>query len=356
MKTTVIALSLAVAAHANDTERIRIIREVNEDPSSTWTASISPRFAGTDFDVVKNLCGALIKPDSELRTVMHHAINAEELVSIPDNFDSREAWPNCESIKEIRDQADCGSCWAFGAVEAASDRICIATNGKVQTRLSPENLVSCCDGCGYGCQGGFPKAAWDYFVHQGVPSGGLYGDSSTCQPYSMKPCDHHTIGKYGPCPAGIEDTPKCRSKCDYDSTVSTSLKEEATTNKFSESYYIGSHVSQIQKEIMTNGPVEAAFTVYADFESYTSGVYQHKTGSQLGGHAVKILGWGVEDETPYWLVANSWNEDWGEDGFFRIKRGHNECGIESQIVAGTYTPPKNNGGLRNGMIQFFDDA
>lgn len=48
--------------------------------------------------------------------------------SIPDNFDSRENWPNCESIKEIRDQSTCGSCWAFGAAEAMSDRWCIAHN------------------------------------------------------------------------------------------------------------------------------------------------------------------------------------------------------------------------------------
>ena len=63
---------------------------------------------------------------------------------------------------------------------------------------------------------------------------------------------------------------------------------------------------------MTFGPVEAAFSVYEDFLSYKSGVYQQKSGSPLGGHAVKILGWGVENETPYWLVANSWNEDWGD--------------------------------------------
>jgi len=49
-------------------------------------------------------------------------------VSIPDSFDSRTQWPNCESIKEIRDQSACGSCWAFGACEAMSDRICIASN------------------------------------------------------------------------------------------------------------------------------------------------------------------------------------------------------------------------------------
>lgn len=65
-----------------------------------------------------------------------------------------------------------------------------------------------------------------------------------------------------------------------------------------------------------------------------SGVYQHVTGAALGGHAIKILGWGVEEGTPYWLVANSWNTDWGNGGFFKILRGQDHCGIESSISAG----------------------
>lgn len=85
---------------------------------------------------------------------------------------------------------------------------------------------------------------------------------------------------------------------------------------------------------MTHGPVEAAFTVYNDFLTYKSGVYRHTSGAALGGHAIKIVGWGVENGTPYWLVANSWNEDWGDKGFFKILRGKNECGIEGEIVAG----------------------
>lgn len=88
------------------------------------------------------------------------------------------------------------------------------------------------------------------------------------------------------------------------------------------------------REIMTNGPVEAAFDVYGDFPNYHSGVYQHVIGEFLGGHAVKMLGWGIEHGTPYWLIANSWNEYWGEEGYFKIKRGTNECGIEADIVAG----------------------
>jgi len=55
----------------------------------------------------------------------------------------------------------------------------------------------------------------------------------------------------------------------------------------------------------------------------------------LGGHAVKLLGWGVENGVKYWLLANSWNEDWGAEGFFKILRGSNHCGIEGGLVAGT---------------------
>ena len=85
---------------------------------------------------------------------------------------------------------------------------------------------------------------------------------------------------------------------------------------------------------MANGPVEASLTVYSDFLTYKSGVYHHVQGTKLGGHSVKIIGWGEENGTPYWLVANSWNEDWGDHGFFKIKRGSDECGIEKEVLAG----------------------
>ena len=103
------------------------------------------------------------------------------------------------------------------------------------------------------------------------------------------------------------------------------------------------------EEIYTNGPVEGAFVVYEDFPTYKSGVYSHHTGEALGGktvwqnkicinkclgHAIRVLGWGVENGEKYWLCGNSWNTDWGDNGFFKIKRGNNECGIESEMVGG----------------------
>ena len=90
------------------------------------------------------------------------------------------------------------------------------------------------------------------------------------------------------------------------------------------------------RDMYENGPLVAGFMVYADFPHYKSGVYRHVTGAPLGGHAVKLVGWGVEGGSgrKYWLAANSWNTNWGEQGFFKIARGQNECMIESMMFAG----------------------
>lgn len=65
-----------------------------------------------------------------------------------------------------------------------------------------------------------------------------------------------------------------------------------------------------------------------------TGVYHSTTKEGAYGHAVKIIGWGVEKDTPYWLCANSWGTEWGDNGFFKIIRGNNECEIENNVVAG----------------------
>ncbi|XP_063218236.1 cathepsin B [Bacillus rossius redtenbacheri] len=248
---------------------------------------------------------------------------------LPEQFDARDQWPACPTIKEIRDQGSCGSCWAFGAVEAMSDRVCIHSEGKKQAHLSAEGLVSCCHSCGLGCNGGFPGAAWSYWVSKGIVSGGPYNSSQGCLPYQIQPCEHHVNGTRMPC-SGEGPTPKCSKKCreGYDVPYSKDL------NFGRKSYSVESAEEQIQLEIFKNGPVEGTFTVYSDLLQYKSGVYQHVTGEALGGHAIKILGWGVEGGVPYWLIANSWNSDWGDHGFLRILRGTDHCGIENQVTAG----------------------
>ncbi|VDM80284.1 unnamed protein product [Strongylus vulgaris] len=70
---------------------------------------------------------------------------------IPESFDAREKWPECNSIKLIRDQANCGSCWAVSAASAMSDRVCIQSKGAKQTLISDADILSCCGKfCGYG--------------------------------------------------------------------------------------------------------------------------------------------------------------------------------------------------------------
>jgi len=75
-----------------------------------------------------------------------------------------------------------------------SDRICIASKGNQQVEVSAEDLVSCCDSCGFGCEGGYPSAAWQYWVDTGLVTGGLYNSNKGCQPYEVKSCEHHTKG------------------------------------------------------------------------------------------------------------------------------------------------------------------
>eukprot|EP00112_Aurelia_sp_Birch-Aquarium-sp1_P003693 Seg1415.13 transcript_id=Seg1415.13/GoldUCD/mRNA.D3Y31 product="Cathepsin B" protein_id=Seg1415.13/GoldUCD/D3Y31 len=302
-----------------------LIDFVNMNAHSTWKAGRN--FEDVSVQYVKGLCGVIEDPNGPKLEVKKHELTG---LKIPENFDSRTNWPKCLSIQEIRDQGSCGSCWAFGAVEAMTDRICISSQGKDNYHISAEDLTSCCWTCGMGCNGGFPESAWNYFKNHGLVTGGQYGTKHGCRPYTIPHCEHHVPAKKYPKCTGILPTPKCSKHCEtgYNKTYSGDKHYGVSA------YAISSSVEQIQTEIMKHGPVEAAFTVYADFPSYKSGVYQHTAGAALGGHAIKILGWGVENGTPYWLVANSWNPDWGDKGYFKILRGEDHCGIESGVVAG----------------------
>ena len=96
-----------------------------------------------------------------------------------------------------------------------------------------------------------------------------------------------------------------------------------------------SREDDIKYELMTQGPVQAVMAVYSDFFMYKSGVYSRSNlalGGEVGFHAVRIVGWGEEGAVKFWKVANSWGEDWGERGYFRIQRGRNECMIEEFVV------------------------
>jgi len=273
---------------------LEYIESLNSVPDSLWKAAPQERFDGMTFDDVRGLMGTRLSHISEhLDETLHDDFYAA-IADVPDAFDARTEWK--ELIHPIRDQQQCGSCWAFSSSEVLSDRVAIAQK-KPSPVLSPEDMVSC-DKKDDGCQGGSLPDAWSYLKNTGIVT-------DSCMPYS----------------AGGGKAPKCTKKC---------ADSESFTRTHAKSAYAINGVVNMQKDIVTSGPIQIGFQVYRSFMSYKSGVYhKHKhEGQPEGGHAVKIVGYGTDAGKDYWVVANSWGVNWGEEGFFRMLRGKNECGIE----------------------------
>lgn len=349
MQTALLSVFVGVttATSTVSTDRLAMINEINNSPKALWTAAVNPRFEGQPLGASQPLLGVKLDSKARLDAAVKEGrvkVVGFEADSIPDEFDSatNPAWKACSKvIGDIRDQSNCGCCWAFGAAEAASDRVCIATGGNFSVPLSAQDLCFCSQSD--GCNGGIPADAWSYIQQTGIVTGGQQGGGpfegeGLCQHFTLPHCHHHGPQRNDPYPAEgkigclKQDSPMCKSKCD---TNSTSPHSEFTKDKviFNGDVVTYSSVKAIQTAIMTNGPVEAAFTVYSDFENYAGGIYHHLVGQQLGGHAIRIVGWGKQNLTQYWKVANSWNPYWGEDGYFRIIKGINSCGIEEQVVS-----------------------
>merc|ERR1712194_899956 len=126
---------------------------------------------------------------------------------------------------------------------------------------------------------------------------------------SLPHCHHHgptgddpypAEGKKG-CPS--EKSPKGPKKCDA-SAAAPHASYDTDKYSFNGTMITAKKMAAIQQAIMAGGPVETAFSVYDDFEDYAGGIYHHVTGKFGGGHAVKFVGWGVENGTKYWKVAN----------------------------------------------------
>jgi cathepsin B len=201
-------------------------------------------------------------------------------------------------------------------------------------------------------QGGQLGLAWQYFQQHGSVT-------ETCLPYGdwEKPI----AGPIPTCPADKQpcmpptfvQTPPPQTACAQGSEVKSFTADKSFVSNI---YNVGS-ARDMQREIMANGPIEGQFSVYSDFPTYKSGVYQqsyvfcHRSipqlllssvyssfcthlllythpgilrethrpnATMLGGHAIKIIGWGVEAGTPYWLVQNSWTTTWGDGGYFKM--------------------------------------
>jgi len=247
----------------------------------------------------------------------------DHVSDLPESFD----WRNVDGVNyvsPVRNQAQCGSCYAYSALGMMESRFRIASNNTLQPTLSTQDIVSCSN-YSQGCEGGFP-----YLV------AGKYGRDygfidEACYPYE---------GRDTECRPFVNPQPGC-----------THRRYRTSSYYYVGGYYGLSNEERMKQEIMANGPISVSFEVYDDFKYYRGGVYTHQFTKYLSdpenpfhlvNHAVLMVGWGVTNDDkriPYWIVKNSWGTSWGENGYFRILRGSDEpggeCAIESLTVAAT---------------------
>jgi len=209
----------------------------------------------------------------------------------------------------------CASCWAFATTSALGDRIRIATNADFpEYELAPQVLVDCVDGS--SCHGGDPAEAYEYIRIHGVPD-------ETCAPYLA---------------VDQECTPEnvCKT-CDHDLDDPTA---KCSAQKSYPLYYVSEHgtvtgEANMKAEIYARGPISCTIAVTTELVTYTGGIFNDTTGNLDLDHEISVVGWGVERGAPYWIVRNSWGTYWGEKGWFRLARGTNNLGIESECYWAT---------------------
>jgi C1A family cysteine protease len=219
------------------------------------------------------------------------------------------------AVSAVKDQGQCGSCWAFSATEGVESGV-FMTDGKAPPALSPQQITSC-DTVDGGCNGGDLPSAWDYVETAGgldtnsdYPYTSATGNSGTCKShtnvvsvtdykYAVPPCNG------GSCSSQDEDGLK------------------AALNSF--------------------GPLSVCVNAQT-FNSYYGGVIA--SGSCSGAynqldHCVQLVGYDTTASTPFWKVKNSWAADWGEAGYIRLPMGENSCGIadEAMYVTATMNGP-----------------
>jgi len=151
------------------------------------------------------------------------------------------------------------------------------------------------------------STSWRYFQNTGVVN-------DACIPYPFQGTSYDKNVYNDQCP----------STCMNNTSMSNRMKVS--------SYKRLNTVEDIQRDLMANGPVHAAYTVYKDFFSYNGGVYTQTSNTVAGGHAVEIVGWGTQNNKVYWTIKNSWGAGWGMKGFFNIYA--DQCGISNSVWSG----------------------
>lgn len=252
----------------------------------TWTPRENPITQLKLSEFKKMLGEQSIQKLSPLTDVEVESVaESESTRALPEVLD----WRNKEGINyipPIQNQGSCGSCVAFATIGLTETQLNIDTGlAFLGTQLSPQSIFSCGGG---RCNGGWSisKAA-SYMTYYGAPD-------ESCFPYSSGS-------------TGLDRS--CRSSCADRKDRSIKANTYRVVTK-------GVRSLVKIKEALQKGPLLTSMSIYEDFMAYGGGVYRHRTGYNVGGHAVVIVGY--DDHKNAFIIRNSWGKDWGEGGYVYI--------------------------------------
>jgi C1A family cysteine protease len=264
-----------------------------------WTARQTPQSLLSDGEK-KALLGVVLNEAARAAAMAPKASVLAALAAPKAAVDWRNN--NGNHVTPIKDQRVCGSCTSFAC--AALTESMSSIEHRQWLDLSEADLHFCSSNShGVSCGGWWPDEALGAIRSRGiVPESAL--------PYMNAFDNPPRLGADGLWIPHATDIPNRAA-------IAIKVSSHGTLASIAE-----------RKSYLSNkGPCVAVFSVYNDFYSYGSGIYQHITGEELGLHAVEVVGY--SDSDGCWICKNSWGGDWGENGFFRIAYG--QAGIDREF-------------------------
>ncbi|XP_062230511.1 cysteine protease XCP2-like [Phragmites australis] len=285
-------------------DNLKHIDEINKKVSSYWLGL--NEFADLTHDEFKATYLGL-RPSSSSRDVDGEAEGSFRYEGVrADKVPKAVDWRKKGAVTEVKNQGQCGSCWAFSTVAAVEGINQIVTGNL--TSLSEQELIDCSTDGNNGCNGGIMDYAFSYIAG----SGGLHTEEA--YPYLMEEGD-------------------CGQKAGSGQVVTISGYEDVPAND-----------EQGLIKALAHQPVSVAIEASGrHFQFYSGGVFDGPCGAELD-HGVAAVGYGTSKGQDYIIVKNSWGSHWGEKGYIRMKRGTGKpeglCGINKMASYPTKDPNK----------------
>jgi len=242
-------------------------------------------------------------PEVTPEATLDVAANSNQM-PLTEDYDASFSWLDYDIVTVPKDQGALGTCAVYAATSAFESYIALTTGELVD--LSEQQYVMSVDS--WSPDSGLnPESVFGFYSENGVVT-------EAKLPYSVEDALNKTESKdYG-------------FDYKFDSTIGREPLEGRP---------LEDRIALIKHHIFYNGPIITATTFYADFDGYTSGIYEYDGVSKgLGGHWINIVGWQDDDSIEsggYWICKNSFGDSWGEDGFCKI--AYNDvCGVDGYVI------------------------